>query len=166
MNQKELSKTIKFLNEEIKKGERNNDSLNWVTESLLGLYNLCEKYRQGKFPNLPSKNGYRYVKRIVRINRYIAEKDLESVEHAFVGGVFVVIEGAFIDRSMMGSYFNQKIDKSAPIWDDEIKELGFPLDLKYNTIHRLTNGQGFVPRSNNFNDAYINHPYNWDFLEI
>ena len=165
MDRKELIDTINSLHEMEEKGRINGDELAWIAGSLSGLYELCSRYNQFEYPTKLGDHGFTYAKRVVKVNRFVSDKDLEKVDYAFCSGLFVAVEGAFIDRYVMGKYFNKKLEKSAPIFDKDIEELGLPKDLKYNTIRKLSNGQGFVIRNNDFN-SYIPHRYNWEYLEI
>lgn len=166
MEQKQLVRKIRALKNRENRENRMGDDLAWVVASLRQLYELCNRYEQFSYPESTDHRGYSYVKRVVKVNRFIEDHDLQKVDHAFCSGLFVAVEGAFIDRFMMAKLFNDKLKESAPIFYDELTELNLPFDLQYNTIRRLTNGMGFVIRNTKFNSKYIPYRGNWDFLEL
>lgn len=165
MDQKELERTIKLLYEMEAKGEKISDDLLWVTTSLRELYELCERSDQLTYPRNFRSDGYKYASRVVRFHCFIDEHKLEGVDYSLCSGLFIKAEGAFIDRSLMDRYFNKVIKDSLYIKDSDIKKMGLPDDLRYETIHRLSNGYGFVLKKNDINN-HVDGNHGWDFLEI
>ena len=166
MEQHKLIEKIRELHESEDAGRLLGDYMAWVDGSLRSLYELCLRHDQFKYPERISIRGYRYVTRVVKVNRFVEESDLQKVDHAFCSGLFIAVEGAFIDRYMMAKLFNAKLQDSDFIYESDIDKYRLPHDLRYNTVRRLTNGQGFVIRENDFNEKYIPYQGNWEFLEL
>lgn len=146
--------------------EKNKDTWGkWITVSLRDLYELCSRHRQTKYPKDLRKTGYRYATRVIRLKAYVSEKDLNDQDFVFCDGLFIAVEGAFIDRSLMDRYFRKVIQDGSWIKDEDIDNMGLPHDLRYETIHLLPNGQGFVLKKNEFNE-YVKSMNSWEFLEV
>lgn len=131
-----------------------------VSKSLMALYEMCLKYDQTEYPKTFEKGLYHYDTRVFGVFTCVDSWDLKQIEHVYCNGMFWPLKGAFLSRSVMKTYFEERYrwrtkGPKLPLDQDEILGLGLPDNLNYSQINRLQNGMGFALRNDVWENKFI-----------
>lgn len=133
-----------------------------VSKDLIALYELCLKYDQTEYPKTFEKGLYHYATRVFKVYASVEPWELKQIEHCFFDGMFWPLQGAFLSRSVMKSYFESCYDWNGDLGSErhvmtreELDGMGLPENLNYLQIRRLSNGMGFALRNDVWENQFI-----------
>lgn len=114
--------------------------------------------------------------RLVKFNRVVPVKLLDKfgVEYVFLSGIYARVEVGIISKTIMESYFQLKPlaaeqeekHRRFPKLYDPVKDLGFPVGYRYETLKVLPNGFGVVLKESSLVPSYIGLAKSYDYLWI
>lgn len=161
-------KELSWMEEKTPEVYKKLDSEFWMIGGLKDLYDMCKDYNQTELPDTATLESVGIIPttKVIKVNRWIPDEVLRKckVDSTNFCGLFVAVEGAFVSKDYMDTYFNKKIENNGLL--DPVKDLGLSDDYKWTTIRQVHNGIGFVLKYTDFSEEEIPSWNYWEFLTL
>lgn len=148
--------------EEILEQCKDSKSESWITEGYLDYLDLMIKYGNLRLPEIE----YEPIKRVIKVNRIIPKKLLETGKYAFTifNGVYIVQDVVFVKAEHCGALLNKQLNDNPKLDEHDLlissfKTMVFENGEKWCVFLKKS---GFTERHLGFYSSYWDYAYIYD----